>query len=52
MSRYQLEVILWLLIGSLAVTVWFINLTNNHYKRGYRDGYTRGKLVASERLVD
>ena len=36
----------------LIGTTWIYNLINNNYKRGYRDGYQRGKLVASERLVD
>ena len=52
MTRYQLEVILWCMLVSLVLTTWFINLKNNHYKRGYRDGYTRGKAVASERHID
>ncbi len=46
------EAILWAGLISLILTTWIYNLINNHYKRGYRDGYTRGKLVASERLVD
>ena len=52
MSRFQLEVILWAGLFGLIMTTWIYNLTNNHYKRGYRDGYQRGKLVASERFVD
>ena len=46
------EAILWAGLISLILTTWIYNLINNHYKRGYRDGYTRGKLVASERFVD
>ena len=43
MSRYQLEIILWCGLASLILTTWFITLTNNHYKRGYRDGFERAK---------
>lgn len=52
MTRYQLEVILWCVLVSLILTTWFYNVKNNHYKRGYRDGYNRGKTVASERYID
>ena len=52
MTRYQLEVILWCGLFSLVFTTWIINFKNNHYKRGYRDGYNRGKVVASERYID
>lgn len=38
--------------GLSAFTYWFYILTTNHYKRGYRDGYLRGKAVASERHID
>lgn len=37
---------------SALLVSWFITLTSNHYQRGYRDGYTRGKVVASERFID
>ena len=45
----QLGIIVILVSG---LTFWFITLTNNHYQRGYRDGYTRGKAIASERYFD
>lgn len=52
MSRDTLEMILWAFIFSLVATTWLINFKNNHYKRGYRDGYNRGRFVASERHFD
>ena len=42
----------WAITGSALFTGWFLRLTNNHYRKGYADGYKRGRLVASERLVD
>ena len=52
MTRETLEMILWAFIFSLVATTWLINFKNNHYKRGYRDGYNRGRFVASERHFD
>jgi hypothetical protein len=52
MSEELLRAILWALIFSLFATTWLINFKNNHYKRGFRDGYQRGKLVSRERLID
>lgn len=37
---------------SVVLVAWFSNVTNNAYKRGYRDGYTRGKAVAREGLFE
>ena len=48
----MLEAFLWGITGGLLVLGWFLRLTTNHYQRGYRDGYTRGKAVASERFID
>jgi len=52
MSRNGLEILLWAFIIALLGTTWIWNLINNHYKRGYRDGYNRGKAVARERHFD
>jgi len=51
MTRYQLEVILWCGLGSLILTTWFINLTNNHYQRGYADGYKRAKALHGKKDI-
>lgn len=50
LELFRLLLITFAVSGLLAA--WFINITNNHYKRGYRDGYTRGKAVASERFSE
>lgn len=52
MSEEMLRAILWALIFSLFATTWLINFKNNHYKRGFKDGYNRGRFVASERHFD
>jgi hypothetical protein len=43
---------LWAFIFSLLFTTWLINFKNNHYKRGFYDGYQRGKIVSRERFID
>jgi hypothetical protein len=48
----MLEAFLWGITGGLLVLGWFLRLTNNHYQKGYRDGYNRGKAVALERHFD
>ena len=43
MTREHLEYAIWAGMASLAIVTWFITLTNNHYKRGYKDGFERAK---------
>ena len=52
MNNDVLVWIAWSFIFSFAFLTWIITFKNNHYKRGYRDGYHRGKVVASERYID
>jgi len=37
--------IAWSFIFALAFLSWFYRLTNNHYERGFRDGFHRARSM-------